>query len=194
MIVPMLNLYGLVILTALLVEYVLGLISGHLNLRALTEKLPRECEGIYDAEEYRKSQQYTRDSSRFGRIADTFQLLLLLLFWFAGGFQIVDAWVRGFGWGEIGSGLIFVGILALAGSVLSLPFSIYDTFVLEERYGFNKTTPGLFAVDLFKFRVKVLDAIKAGITDYVIKPFSSEALSERIRTVLAGACATEGDS
>ncbi len=146
----MLNIYAAVILTTLALDYLLGLISSHLNLRSLNERLPDEFEGLYDAEAYSKSQQYTRDSTRFGRVSSTFQLLLLLGFWFLGGFNALDLWVRTLGWGEIPSGLAYIGILALAAGAASLPFSIYDTFVLEERYGFNKTTAAVFVSDLIK--------------------------------------------
>lgn len=146
----MLNIYAVVILAALFLEYILGLISSQLNLRSLSERPPQELEGLYDEDAYRKSQQYTRDSTRLGRVSSTFSLLALLIFWFAGGFNWVDLWVRSLGWGEMLGGIAYIGVLALASSAASLPFSIYNTFVLEERYGFNKTTAGVFVADLLK--------------------------------------------
>jgi STE24 endopeptidase len=77
-------------------------------------------------------------------------LAALLVFWFAGGFQHLDAWLRGFGYGPIVTGVLFIGILVLAKGLLDLPFSVYSTFVVEERFGFNRTTPRTFALDLVK--------------------------------------------
>ncbi len=144
------NLYGIIILAALLAEYGLGVVSSVLNLRSLSEDLPSEFEGVYDAEAYSRSQEYTRETSRFSLFAETIQLPILLLFWFLGGFDWVDQWARSFGWGSIWTGLVFVGALVVAQGILSLPFGIYSTFVIEERYGFNKTTAWTFVTDLLK--------------------------------------------
>ncbi|MEX2463173.1 MAG: M48 family metallopeptidase, partial [Balneolaceae bacterium] len=104
----------------------------------------------YDEETYAKSQEYTRVNTKFGFIAGSFDLVILLGFWFAGGFNWLDQWARGFDLGVIGTGLIFIGGLLIAKSIISLPFSIYSTFVIEERFGFNKTTAGIFVMDLLK--------------------------------------------
>ena len=144
------NLYGLIILCALLADYVLGAVADWLNLKALDPRLPAEFADCYDPAEYARSQEYTRTKSRFGQITGTFDLALLLSFWLAGGFAWLDQLVRGLATGEITRGLLFFGILLLSKSVLSLPFSIYSTFVIEERFGFNRTTPATFIGDLFK--------------------------------------------
>ncbi|HSR53975.1 MAG TPA: M48 family metallopeptidase [Acidobacteriota bacterium] len=144
------NVYAIIILTALLAEYLLSLISDLLNLRALSDRLPREFEDVYDAEDYQRSQQYTRDRTRFGILTSSIQLAVLLAFWHLGGFNLLDLWVRELGYGALVTGLLYIGSLVLASSLLSLPFQIYSTFVIEERYGFNKTTPWTFVTDLLK--------------------------------------------
>ena len=144
------NVYAVVILAALLVQYGLEVAARLLNLRALRPELPAEFEDTYDPQEYRRSQTYTRTRTRFGLLTDTFNLALLIAFWFSGGFAWLDELVRGWGFGPIVTGLLFIGLLGLAKSALSLPFSLYSTFVLEERFGFNKTTPRVFALDLLK--------------------------------------------
>lgn len=144
------NIYAVIILLALAVNYLLNLVSDILNLKALRSPLPEEFRDVCDEETYRKSQEYTRVRTRFGLVTSTFSLVVLLIFWFAGGFNWIDQMVRGFGYGTIVSGLGFIGILMLGQSILSLPFSIYSTFVIEERFGFNKTTPATFTADLFK--------------------------------------------
>ncbi len=84
------NIYGIIILITLLFSYILNLITNLMNLRNLKPDLPGEFEGIYDAETYRKSQEYTRVSTRFGFITSTFGILLTVVFWFLGGFNFLD--------------------------------------------------------------------------------------------------------
>jgi STE24 endopeptidase len=77
-------------------------------------------------------------------------LIILLLFWFSGGFNVLDGWIRSFHFSAITTGIIYIGILGLANAFFSLPFDWYSTFVIEERFGFNKTTPSLFIMDKVK--------------------------------------------
>ncbi|MGH1366775.1 MAG: M48 family metallopeptidase [Calditrichia bacterium] len=144
------NIYGLIVLITLLFGYLVDFITEILNLRALKDELPKEFSDVYDADKYRKSQQYTRTRTRFGFLTSTFSLLLTLGFWFSGGFNILDIWIRDLGYGEIVTGLLYMGVLLIARSAITLPFSIYSTFVIEERFGFNKTTPATFIADLVK--------------------------------------------
>ena len=144
------NIYALIILSTLFFSYLLSQIADMLNLKALSDKLPDEFAGVYDAEAYSKSQDYTRVRTRFGFVTSTFGLLLTLVFWFAGGFNILDQFVRSWQLHSIWSGLLYIGILVLLKGFISLPFSIYSTFVIEERFGFNKTTAATFIADLFK--------------------------------------------
>ncbi len=144
------NLYAVVILAALLAEYALNVVSDLLNLRHLQPELPDEFRDTFDEEEYERAQDYTRTRTRFGLLSSTFGIAVLLTFWFAGGFEWLDTLVRGWGFGPIITGLLYIGLLVLGRSAFSLPFSIYSTFVIEERFGFNETTPKTFVVDLFK--------------------------------------------
>ena len=144
------NLFAVIILIFILGEYALELVSNLLNLRALRLVPPTELQGIYQPGAYRKSQQYTRDHTSFSLIAGAFSLALLLAFWYCGGFNLLDRLVRGWGFGEIVNGLLYTAILLLAYGLVTLPFTIYSTFVIEQRYGFNRTTPRLFVLDLIK--------------------------------------------
>jgi STE24 endopeptidase len=144
------NIYGVVILFTILFSYIVGIITELLNLRALRDELPEEFMGVYDAEKYKKSQEYTRVKTRFGFVTATFGIAITLAFWFAGGFNYLDQVVRGWQFHPILAGLTYIGILVFARSIISLPFSIYATFVIEERFGFNKTTPRTFILDLLK--------------------------------------------
>ena len=144
------NLYAVIILATLTVDYLLGLVANLLNLRALERELPADFADVYDADSYRRSQEYTRVATRLGFVTSTFDLLVLLVFWFAGGFSRLDLWLRGFELGPLATGLLFIGVLGLAKAVLGLPFSVYSTFVIEERFGFNRTSPKTFVLDLVK--------------------------------------------
>ncbi len=144
------NIYALIILTTLLLDILLNITADLLNLKNLKTTLPKEFKGIYDPEAYRKSQEYTRTNTYFGFITSSFSLTLTLIFWFSGGFNYLDQIIRGFDLHPIWSGLIYIGTLMFLKAILSLPFEIYSTFVIEERFGFNKTTPLTFILDQVK--------------------------------------------
>ncbi|MEX0722169.1 MAG: M48 family metallopeptidase [Balneolaceae bacterium] len=144
------NIYAIIILAAIAVDFILDLTSNYLNLKSLSKKLPEEFEEVYDEETYAKSQEYTKVRTRFGFITGIFDLVLLLGFWFSGGFNWLDQIVRAWGYSELVTGLMYIGILLLAKTIITLPFSIYSTFVIEEKFGFNKTTPKTFVLDMVK--------------------------------------------
>ena len=144
------NVFSIIVLVALLLKFVLDLVANLLNLKALKLELPPTLEGVYKAEDYRKSQEYIRATTRFGLVSSTFTLSVILAFWFTGGFNYFDQVVRTWGFVPLVSGLFYIGILLLAYGLLMLPFSIYGTFVIEERFGFNRTTPRMFFLDEVK--------------------------------------------
>jgi len=144
------NSYGIFIVAALLGKYLIDLTSELLNLRSLRPDLPNELRDFYNPQEYSKSQEYARAHTRFGIIASSFDLAVLLAFWFAGGFNWLDMLIRGFGFNGTITGILYLGILLLADAVLSMPFSLYSTFVIEEKFGFNRTTLRTFFEDRLK--------------------------------------------
>jgi STE24 endopeptidase len=144
------NSYLLFVLLAIAARYLLDLVSDILNLRRVRESLPAEFEGWYDPEAYRRSQRYLRDNTRFGLLQDSATTALIAAMIVLGGFDFVDRLARLPGWSPIPTGLLFIGLLVLLSRLIDAPFSVYHTFVLEERYGFNKTTPRTFALDLVK--------------------------------------------
>jgi STE24 endopeptidase len=144
------NSYLLVILLILIIRYLLDLISDWLNVRNVSTELPAEFKGYYDAEKYSQSQNYLRENTRFGIFVDTLQTIITIVFVLVGGFNFVDRIARSLGQGPILTGLVFAGILIFASKILNLPFSIYNTFVIEEKYGFNKTTPKTYFLDIIK--------------------------------------------
>lgn len=150
------NVFGAIVLAGLLIETGVRRYADLRNLRALRDDLPPEFAGVYDAEDYARSQRYTRERTRLGVAASSVRLALLLAFWGAGGFAWLDRLVTGWVEGEVARGLVFIGALAAAQALSALPFRVYATFSLEARYGFNTTTPGVFLADLAKGAVLAL--------------------------------------
>ncbi|MGD8521525.1 MAG: M48 family metallopeptidase [Desulfobacterales bacterium] len=144
------NIIAIIILATIVIDLILNAWADYLNLKMLQPELPKAFKDVYEPDQYRKSQEYLRVNTRFGWITGTFNVVLILVFWFAKGFPLLDQWVRSWDLGPIFSGLIFIGVLAIIKAILTIPFSIYATFVIEERFGFNKTTWATFALDLLK--------------------------------------------
>lgn len=144
------NSYLIFILTVIIVGYILETLLSVLNMRALDPKLPPLFQDVFDGEKYQRSQEYTGVTTRFSLVHSTFSLVTTIGFILLGGFNYIDVVARSMGYGSIGSGLVFMGLLLLLSGTVSLPFSIYSTFVIEERFGFNKTTPKTFILDILK--------------------------------------------
>ncbi len=144
------NFIGIIIIVTILVHFFLDLAADILNLGMLKNRVPEGFEDVYEASRYEKSQEYLRVNTRFGWITQTIDLLILLVFWFGGGFEILDRWTRSHGYGPVTNGLIYMGILMLLKAATDFPFSVYGTFVIEERFGFNKTTWKTFLADRIK--------------------------------------------
>jgi STE24 endopeptidase len=123
---------------------------GYLNLRALSSTLPAEYQGVYSDTDYARSQEYTRATTKLSLLSASVSTGLTLLFIVGGGFNWVDLQARSFGLGEIWTGLVFCGILILLSFLLNLPFSLYSTFIIEEKFGFNRTTLATFCLDTLK--------------------------------------------
>ncbi|MFP4029625.1 MAG: M48 family metallopeptidase [Candidatus Brocadiia bacterium] len=159
------NIFAIVVLAALSLDYLLNCISDALNLRAAGEELPDEMRDTYDEDRYRRSQQYLKSNTEFGLIGSTVSLAALLVFWFAGGFPYLDQFVRDMlpaSWADntIIVGLGYVAAILILRFALALPFRMYKTFIIEEKFDFNKTTPRTFMADIIK--VLVLSALLGG--------------------------------
>ena len=160
-----------IVIVTLLLEYALSTISSLLNQSSLASTIPKEFEGVYDAAKYAKSQDYTRAKARFSHVTRTFDLCLLLTFWLLfDGFERLDVWAR-----EVVpedrpvlQGLAYFGVFGIFVQVMALPFEVYSTFVLEEHFGFNKTTCRTFVMDRIKslFLTLVLAPFPLGLVIY----------------------------
>ncbi len=130
--------------------FVLETVSVLLNLKQLGQALPEELREVFSEEDFAKSQAYSRESARHDLISSGVRLAVFLAFWLAGGFGWVQQVVSGWSPSPILQGLAGITLLHGASTLLGLPFDWYDTFKIEAKYGFNKTTPGVFLADLVK--------------------------------------------
>jgi len=121
-----------------------------LNAKKFDTPIPDELKDVYDEKEYEKSQQYKKVNHRFSLLSSSVMFVATLLFFFLDGFAFVDGLARGFTDDSILVALVFFGIIFIASDLLSTPFSYYDTFVIEEKFGFNKSTKKLFFADKLK--------------------------------------------
>ncbi len=144
------NVFGVIILSALVLTFLLRIAANILNLRSAGSGLPDEFKGLYDERAYDNSQRYLRHNTLFSMVSSGFDLAVLLLFWFSGGFAYIDAFARGADQSSLITGLVFIGLLILLQGLISLPFTLYRIFVIEEKFGFNKTTPVTFVTDTLK--------------------------------------------
>jgi len=138
------------IIGILIFDYLLERLLDYLNSTRWSNELPTELTGIYDAGKYKKSQDYARTNTRFSLLTSTISLVAMLLILFFGGFAWLDDLVRQYTINPILMALLFFGILGLVSDLLSTPFTLYSTFVIEEKFGFNKTTPTIFLLDKLK--------------------------------------------
>ena len=156
----MFNTVFFIFLAILTLGFILERWLDILNLRHIKEDLPEELKDVFDPERYRKSQSYKRINTRFSFLTSGFSLAVILLMLFLGGF----AWVNQLAYSAVENyilvALVFFGILMLASDILNTPFDLYDTFVIEEKFGFNKTTPKTYILD--KIKGWLLGAILGG--------------------------------
>lgn len=139
-----------IILLILLIEFGLGRWLSYLNIKHSKLKLPTELADIYDAEKYARQQDYFRTNARFGMLTASFSFVVIVAIYACGGFGWFDGIVQN--WTEHGilQSLLFFGVLFIVSDVITIPFQWYDTFVIEEKFGFNKQTPSLFITDKLK--------------------------------------------
>jgi len=157
----MYNTVFFIIVGIVLAGYLFGTWLDYLNLKHTTPEPPDELKDVYDAERYRKSQEYKRVNIRFSFLTGAFSLILILIMLFFSGFSLVNDVAYTLAEKYIFVAFVFFGIIMLGSDILSLPFSVYDTFVIEEKYGFNKTTPKTFVLD--KVKSWILGGIIGGL-------------------------------
>lgn len=139
-----------VIVGILVVDYIIETVLDVLNARKFSDPVPEELHDLYDTGEYQKSQQYKQTNYKFGLLASGLSLGVTMAFLCFGGFGWLDDFVRTLSSNPIPQALLFFGFLFIGSDLLSTPLSYYKTFVIEEKFGFNKSTPALFFIDKIK--------------------------------------------
>ena len=142
-------LFGIIV-GVLLFDFILERVLDYLNFSRLGMPLPIELQGLYDDDQYKKQQAYEIENHRFKLITSTFSFLLIIVMLFLGGFNFFDSLVRSFTQNPIFQALSFFGILMFLSDIINTPFDIYDTFVIETKYGFNTTTVKTYILDKVK--------------------------------------------
>ena len=165
--------YFAIILTVIVFNFILERFLDYLNDKNRSSELPKELEGIYDKEKYKKSQDYQKEKSRISFIGSFFSLGLVMSMLLLDGFAWLDSFVQSRTDNPILSSILFFAIIAIVSDVISLPFSIYNTFKIEEKYGFNKTTVPLFIID--KIKGYLLGALLGGTILYFLIQFYESA-------------------
>lgn len=138
------------ILAITVLSYFFDQLLDYLNLKAQRTDIPDEIAEFYERERYLKSLAYHRDQTKFSFVSSAFSFAVSVVMLATGGFGLIDSWLRLFIANEMTLALVFFGGLMLASDILTLPFQLYGTFVIEERYGFNKTTGKIFVMDKLK--------------------------------------------
>ncbi len=135
----------------IILEYLVSRFLGYLNSKSWTENLPKEVAHLYDEEKYQKARSYHQANKRIGLISGVFSLVLILAVLYFEGFAFLDNWLRAnVTENPIWLALSFFGVLMILSDIISLPLSLYSTFVIEEKFGFNKMTAKTFVVDKIK--------------------------------------------
>ncbi|HCO67226.1 MAG TPA: peptidase M48 [Dysgonomonas sp.] len=141
--------YYLIILITVL-DFAWTQYLAYRNRKRMSPEIPLQLQGIYDKKEYAKQQDYQKENSRFGLISGSVSFIIILLILVFQGFGWLDGEIRQYIQTPLLVSLAFIGILFIANEIISLPFSYYDTFVIENKYGFNKATPKIFWIDQVK--------------------------------------------
>ena len=144
------NFYYLIIVSSIILEYLLSSIGSILDIRSITPEIPKDFQVAYDKEKYAKSQEYLKARTKFGLISSTFSLILIMIVIHTGIFGHLNDFVNAQTDHYLFRGLLFIAIIYFFQDIISISFSIYSTFVIEQKFGFNKTTIGLFISDKFK--------------------------------------------
>jgi STE24 endopeptidase len=160
------------LISIILFNFIKDYFLDYLNSQFFDKKIPENLRDIYDKEKYQKSQDYKKTLYKFGKISKAYSLTILLLFFFLDGFLLVDNFARSLFESELLISLSFFGIIFFGSDILNLPFSLYSIFIIEEKFGFNKTT----------FRIYFFDKIKSwfitilfggGILSFIIFQFET---------------------
>ena len=161
-----------ILIAIIILNFFKDSILDYLNSKYFDNKIPEIISDIYDKEKYLKSQEYKKTQYKFNRISSIYSLLILLLFFYFDGFLVLDNYCRSLFDSELIISLSFFGIIYFGNDLLSIPFSIYHTFIIEEKFGFNKTTKKTYIIDKLKSWLLII-LFGGGILSFIIFQFES---------------------
>ena len=160
------------LISIILFNFIKDYFLDYLNSKFFDKKIPENLSDIYDKEKYQKSQDYKKTLYKFGKISKTYSLTILLLFFFLDGFLFIDNFARSVFESELLISLSFFGIIFFGSDILNLPFSLYSIFIIEEKFGFNKTTFKIYFFDKLKsWFITIL--FGGGILSFIIFQFET---------------------
>lgn len=144
------TIYLILIITVVVLDFLWTQYLSYRNRKRMSPDIPSQLEGIYNQEEYAKQQAYQKVNSRFGLYTSLFSFIVMLIVLSLGIFGWLDELLRQYIDNEILLTLAFFGIIYVINDIISLPLDYYGTFVIEERFGFNKSTKKIFWFDQLK--------------------------------------------
>jgi STE24 endopeptidase len=131
-------------------DFISEFVLDYLNLKYQKDILPEELKGVYDADKFKKSQEYLKVNTRFGFLTSTFSFIIVIVVLLTEALGWLDALLLVSVSNPIVRSLLFFAVLFMASDIINIPFSLYKTFVVEEKFGFNKITLKLFILDKLK--------------------------------------------
>ena len=166
----------IILISIIVFNFLKDSLLDFLNSMHFENKVPEILSDVYDKEKYLKSQDYKKSQYKFTKYSRIFSLIIVLLFFNLEGFLILDNFSRNYFDSSISISLFFFGIIFFANEIINLPFSIYFTFIIEEKYGFNKTNAKTFVFDILKSWALTI-FFGGGILSFVI--FQFELIGEK---------------
>ena len=160
------------LISIILFNFIKDYFLDYLNSKFFDKKIPENLSDIYDKEKYQKSQDYKKTLYKFGKISKAYSLTILLLFFVLDGFLLVDNFARSLFESELLISLSFFGIIFFGNDILNLPFSLYSIFIIEEKFGFNKTTFKIYFFDKIKYWFITI-LFGGGILSFIIFQFET---------------------
>lgn len=158
--------YIIIFMVIIIANFIVDKVLDFLNNRNRPTEVPAELKDFYDQEKYTKSLAYKKEHGRVSDIGSWISFIAILAFLITGIFGQINTWLQGFGLEGIPLSLAYFGLLFVASDILGMPFSLYSTFVIEEKYGFNKTTPKTYIID--KLKGYLMGAILGGGIMYLL--------------------------
>lgn len=146
----MANILYWTIIVIVVAEFAFDCVLRYLNIKASKQPIPKELEGLYDEETYKKQQAYTGERRRVSLLGSVLNTCITLGIFAFGGFALFDGWVREVTSYPVLMAILYMLIFNVIGMIVDVPFSYYNTFTIETKYGFNRMTKKLFWTDLLK--------------------------------------------